>query len=87
MHLHFTPTGSSWLNLMERFFRDLTVDAIREGSFGSVRALTQAIEDYLAARNLSPKPCRWRAEGAEILRKINAARARLECKDIKGSGH
>jgi transposase len=87
LHLHFTPTGSSWLNLVERFFRDLTVDVVREGSFGSVRALTQAIEDYLAARNLNPKPYRWRAEGAEILRKINAARARLDCKDIKGSEH
>lgn len=87
MHLHFTPTSSSWLNLVERFFRDLTVDVVREGSFGSVRALTQAIEDYLAARNLQPKPYRWRAEGAEILRKINAARAKLECKDIKGSAH
>src|SRR5471030_740917 len=45
MHLQFTPTSSSWLNLVERFFRDLTVDVVREGSFGSVRALTQAIED------------------------------------------
>ena len=87
MHLHFTPTSSSWLNLVERFFRDLTVDVVREGSFGSVRALTQAIEDYLVARNLHPKPYRWRAEGAEILRKIKAARAKLECKDIKGSAH
>ena len=87
LHLHFTPTGSSWLNLVERFFRDLTVDVVREGSFGSVRALTRAIADYLAARNLHPKPYRWRAEGAEILRKIKAARAKLECKDIKGSLH
>ena len=87
LHLHFTPTGSSWLNLVERFFRDLTVDVVREGSFGSVRALIQAIEDYLAERNLHPKPYRWRAEGAEILRKIKAARAKLECKDIKGSVH
>jgi transposase len=87
MHLHFTPTSSSWLNLVERFFRDLTVDVVREGSFGSVRALIQAIEDYLAARNLHPKPYRWRAEGAEILRKINTARTKLDCKDIKGSAH
>lgn len=87
MHLHFTPSGSSWLNLVERFFRDLTVDVVREGSFGSVRALPRAIEDYLAARNLSPKRYRWRAEGAEILRKIKAARAKLDCKVIKGSAH
>ena len=87
MHLHFTPTGSSWLNLVERFFRDLTVDVVREGSFGSVRALVEAIEDYLAARNLQPNPYRWRAEGAEILRKINAARSKLVGKDIQGSVH
>ena len=86
-HLHFTPTGSSWLNLVERFFRDLTVDVVREGSFQSVRELTGAIETYLAERNLSPKPYRWRADGASILRKIHAARSALERKDINRSAH
>ena len=86
-HLHFTPTGSSWLNLVERFFRDLTVDVVRDGSFCNVRELTRAIETYLAERNLQPKPYRWRADGAEILRKIHAARAKLVSKETKRSAH
>jgi transposase len=76
-HMHFTPTGSSWMNLVERFFADLTADVVREGSFQSVRELVQAIESYLAERNLRPKPYRWRAKGEEILRKIERARAAL----------
>ena len=86
-HLHFTPTSSSWLNLVERFFRDLTMDVVRDGSFQSVRELTRAIETYLAERNLTPKPYRWRADGASILKKISAARAALNSKDIKGLAH
>lgn len=73
-HMHFVPTSSSWLNLVERFFRDLSEDALREGSFGSVRELTEAIETYLAQRNLDPQPYRWRAKGADILAKIQRAR-------------
>jgi transposase len=76
-HLHFTPTGSSWLNLVERFFADLTVDCVREGSFQSVRELIQAIEEYLADRNEHPKRYVWRAEGEEILRKIQRAKEAL----------
>lgn len=75
--LHFTPTSSSWMNLVERFFRDLTVDCIREGSFQGVRELVAAIESYLAERDLAPIRYVWRAEGAEILRKINRARKKL----------
>ncbi|MEI7938235.1 MAG: IS630 family transposase [Verrucomicrobiota bacterium] len=74
-HLHFTPTSSSWLNLVERFFRDLTQDVVREGSFGSVRELVQAIQTYLAERNLAPKRYVWRKKGEEILAKIAKARA------------
>ncbi len=73
-HMHFVPTSSSWLNLVERFFRDLSEEAISEGSFNSVRDLTRAIETYLAQRNLEPKPYRWRAKGADILAKIQRAR-------------
>jgi transposase len=73
-HLHFTPTGSSWLNLIERFFADLTQDAIRGGSFTSVRQLIVAIEEYLALRNLEPKRYLWKAKGEEILAKIHRAR-------------
>jgi transposase len=87
-HLHFTPTGSSWMNLVERFFRDLTVDVVREGSFGSVKELVGSIESYLAERNENPKPYHWRADGAQILRKIHAARLALEnSKDINRSAH
>jgi transposase len=73
-HLHFTPTSSSWLNLVERFFRDLTEDVVREGSFGSVRELVRAMEIYLAERNLAPKRYVWKKQGEEILAKIAKAR-------------
>ena len=69
--MHFTPTGSSWMNLVERFFADLTGDVVREGSFTSAAGLTRSIEAYLAKRNLSPKPYRWKAKGQEILEKIH----------------
>ena len=74
-HLHFTPTSSSWLNLVERFFRDLTEDVVREGSFGSVPELVGAIEAYLAQRNLAPTRYVWKKKGEEILAKISKARA------------
>jgi transposase len=78
LHLHFTPTSSSWLNLVERFFGELTQEVIREGSFSSVRQLVEDIEEYLAERNLNPKPYRWKAKGEEILRKIQRAKDTLE---------
>ena len=77
-HLHFTPTSSSLLKLVERFFGELTQDVIRDGSFSSVRALVQDIESYLADRNLNPKPYKWKAKGEDILRKIQHAREALE---------
>jgi transposase len=76
-HLHFTPTSSSWLNLIERFFADLTEDCVRDGSFTGVRQLVQAIEAYLATRNDEPKRYVWQAKGEEILAKIQRARAAL----------
>ncbi len=76
-HLHFTPTASSWMNLVERFFADLTAEVVREGSFGSVPELVAAMETYLAERNLAPKPYRWRAKGADILAKLQRARKSL----------
>ncbi len=75
--LHFTPTSASWLNMVERFFRDLTEDAIRDESFTGVAELIAAINGYLAERNLTPKRYIWRAEGAEILKKIEKARAAM----------
>lgn len=77
MALHFTPTSSSWMNLVERFFRDLTVDCVRDGSFTSVGDLVASIETYLAQRDLDPKRYVWKAEGQEILRKIQRARDAL----------
>jgi transposase len=71
--LHFTPTGSSWMNLVERFFRDLSQQAILPGSFGSVHQLVDAIMHYLAKHNLNPKRYVWRAKGEEILAKIHRA--------------
>jgi hypothetical protein len=65
------------MNLVERFFRDLTEDVVRNGSFQSVKELTTAILDYLRERNLNPKPYQWRAQGADILAKIQRAREKL----------
>ena len=70
--MHFTPTSSSWLNLVERFFRDLT-DRITNGSFASVKELAETIIAYLVDRNQNPKRYVWKAKGEEILRKIQKA--------------
>ena len=59
---------------MERFLRDLTRDVVREGSFGSVPERVAAMEQYLARRNLTPRPYRWKATGQEILAKLHRAR-------------
>jgi transposase len=75
---HFTPTSSSWINLVERFFADLTADVIRAGSFGSVRELVRDIKAYMEERNANPRPYTWKAEGAAILAKIRRARAALD---------
>ena len=72
--MHFTPTSSSWLNLVERFFAELTEEVVREGSFKSVPELLAAIENYLLERNENPKPYRWHAKGHEILAKIERAK-------------
>jgi len=75
--MHFTPTSSSWMNMVERFFRDITVDCIRDGSFASVDELKDSILDYLNERNLNPKPYVWKAEGKSILEKIKRAKAAM----------
>src|SRR6516225_11565346 len=76
-HTHFTPTSSSWLNLVERFFGELTSEVVREGSFQSLRQLVRAIESYLLERNRNPKKYVWRASGLEILEKIKRAKVAL----------
>jgi hypothetical protein len=78
IHRHCTPTSSSWLNLVERFFRDLTEEVICEGSFQSVSEPVRTIQSWLAERNRQPPRYGWRAEGAAILEKITRARAKPE---------
>jgi transposase len=76
--LHFIPTSSSWLNLIERWFRELTNKRIRRGVFHSVPDLIAAIEQYLAAYNQDAKPFAWTAEVEKIMEKIGRAREALE---------
>jgi transposase len=77
-HLHFTPTSSSWLNQVERWFRDLTDKNLRRGIFGSVPDLITSIEAYLNAHNTDPKPYVWTATAESILAKVQRARKKLE---------
>lgn len=76
--LHFIPTSSSWLNLIERWFEELSQKAVRRGVFRSVEDLEQAIRDFLAAWNTHPTPFVWTASVEKILEKIARARHRLE---------
>ena len=76
--LHFTPTSSSWLNLIERWFVKLTDKRIRRGTFYSVDDLIQAIHDYLSENNQNPKPFLWTATAEQILEKVNRCKAILE---------
>ena len=69
-HMHFVPTSSSWLNMVERWFRDITTKRIRRDSFRSVEALEKAIHDYIAAHNQDPKPFVWTADIKDLLPKI-----------------
>jgi len=77
-HLHFTPTASSWLNLVERWFRDLTDKRIRRGSFESVTELIAAIDDYLEQSNQNPHIFVWTASAESILAKITKCQEALE---------
>jgi transposase len=76
-HLHFTPTSASWLNMVERFFRDLTVNRLRRGVFHSVPELIAALEKYVAQHNKEPKPFIWTAKAHDILAKVARARKKL----------
>ena len=77
-HLHFTPTSSSWLNLVERWFRNLTDKRLRRGSFNSVADLIAAIEEYLTIHNEDPKPFVWTATADSILTKVRRGRVALQ---------
>ena len=76
-HVHFTPTSASWLNMVERFFRDLTENRLRRGVFRSVLELIQALDEYVDHHNDAPKPFIWTAKAQDILAKVMRARAVL----------
>jgi transposase len=77
-HMHYTPTSASWLNMVERFFRDLTTKQLRRGVFHSVPDLINSIEAYLQNHNKNPKPFIWTAKASDILEKVKRARAKLD---------
>src|SRR5215469_3613213 len=81
-HLHFTPTGGSWLNMVERWFAELTTKKIRRGAHLSVRHLETDIIDWIGLWNENPRPFRWVKSADEILRSI----ARF-CTRISEAGH
>lgn len=74
-HLHFVPTSCSWLNLVERFFAQITTKRIRRGSFQSVKELEDEIKDYMRIHNKDPKPFKWTASAEAIIEKIARCRA------------
>jgi transposase len=76
-HFHFTPTSASWLNMVERFFRDLSEKALKRGSFCHVDDLIGAITEYINQHNRNPKPIIWTASANDILAKVKRARAAL----------
>ena len=76
-HLHFIPTSSSWLNLVERWLGKITTERIRRGTFTSVAALERAIYDYIEDSNANPKPFVWTKSANDIIRKVNRGRAVL----------
>lgn len=81
-HVHFTPTGASWLNMVERFFAEITNKRIRRGCFRSAAELERAIAEYLEAHNMEPKPFRWTATADDILESV-----RSYCERINDSRH
>jgi transposase len=77
VHMHFTPTSASWLNMVERFFRDLTQNRLRRGVFRDLEELIMAIGNYIDRHNESPKPFIWTARASDILEKVKRARRTL----------
>jgi len=77
IHVHFTPTSASWLNMVERFFRDITEKCIRRGVFRSVKELEEAIMNYIESHNADPSPFIWTAKAGDILEKVTRAKGKL----------
>lgn len=80
-HVHFVPTSTSWLNLIERWFAEITRKRIRRGTFKSVPALEKAIRDYIRVYNKDPRPFVWTATASRILSKIRRCKEALETGD------
>jgi hypothetical protein len=80
VNMHFTPTSASWLNMVERFFRDLTTERLRRGVFASVPELVATIDGYIAHHNTHPKPFIWTKSARDILQKVIRANSRLNAK-------
>ena len=76
-HVRFTPTSASWLNMVERFFRDLTQNRLRRGVFQDLEQLIMAIGEYIDGHNQNPKPFIWTAKAKDILEKVTRARTAL----------
>jgi hypothetical protein len=79
-NMHFTPTSASWLNMVERFFRDISENRLRRGVFTSVPKLVSAIDEYVAHHNTNPKPFIWTKTARDILQKVIRANSRLSSK-------
>ncbi len=80
IQLHFTPTSASWLNMVERFFRDISENQLRRGVFANVPDLIAAIDSYIAKHNQKPKPFIWTAKANDILQKVMRANRQLSAK-------
>jgi hypothetical protein len=78
VHMHFTPTSASWVNLVERFLAEITDKAIRRGVFKNVGELQAAITVFIETRNRAPRPYVWTASVAKIIEKVGRARASLD---------
>ena len=76
--MHFIPTSSSWLNVIERFFRDLDEKRLHRGVFRSVPELIEAIKAYIDQHNEDPKPFIWTKTAEQIIEKVGRARLALE---------
>jgi transposase len=77
-HLHFIPTSSSWLNIIERFFRDLDEKRLHRGTFRSVPQLIDAVMSYIEQHNSNPKPFTWHKTAEQIIEKVGRARIALD---------
>jgi transposase len=80
-HMHFIPTSSSWLNMVERWFREITDKRLRRGTFAHVGSLVKAIEDYIDNHNQNPQAFVWTATPEKIMKKI------AKCKEVFGTLH